>query len=104
MTGTGFIGSFWKNRQFPQGLKPAPLLALDGAAREAAEKLVACHPEVASVPRDRRICFIFNTRKQQILRYAQDDTSENSFSAACKAAFLQRNTYATSPRHLEAAR
>jgi hypothetical protein len=51
--------------------------------------------------RDRRICFISSTRKQQILRSstpatakvavagdpgcAQDDTSENSFSAACNA-------------------
>jgi len=58
----------------------------------------SCHPEVAPVLRDRRICFIFSTRKQQILRSstpatakvavagdpgcAQDDTSENSFSAA----------------------
>jgi hypothetical protein len=42
----------------------------------------SCHPEVAPVLRDRRICFIFSTRKQQILRCAQDDTSENSFSAA----------------------
>jgi hypothetical protein len=33
--------------------------------------------------RDRKICFIFSTRKQQ------DDTSENSFSAACEAAPLQ---------------
>jgi hypothetical protein len=33
-----------------------------------------------------RICFFFSTHKQQILRCAQDDTSENSFSAAAKAA------------------
>jgi hypothetical protein len=26
---------FWKNPQFPQGLKPATLLALDGAAKAA---------------------------------------------------------------------
>ena len=29
--------------------------------------------------RDRRICFIFSTHKQQILRCAQDDTSEKQF-------------------------
>ena len=33
-----------------------------------------CHPEVAPILRDRRICFIFSMRKQQILRCAQDDT------------------------------
>jgi hypothetical protein len=34
--------------------------------------------------RDRRICFAFSAHKQQILRSAQDDTSESSFSSACK--------------------
>jgi hypothetical protein len=29
--------------------------------------------------RDRRICFTFNARKQQILRCAQDDTLEEEF-------------------------
>jgi hypothetical protein len=29
--------------------------------------------------RDRRICFAFSTRKQQILRCAQDDTREEQF-------------------------
>jgi hypothetical protein len=29
------MNAFWKNRQFPQGLKPTPLLALDGAAKAA---------------------------------------------------------------------
>jgi hypothetical protein len=55
-------------------------------------------PGYAPIVRDRRICFTSNARKQQILRFhpsngksavagdpgcAQDDTSENSFSAAC---------------------
>jgi hypothetical protein len=80
---TGCIDALWKDQQFPQGLEPTPILAGDGAAREAAEKLVACHPEVAPVLRDRRICFIFSACKQQILRFAQDDTSENGFSATC---------------------
>ena len=35
MAGTGFIASFWKNRQFPQGLKPAFSLLLNGAAEAA---------------------------------------------------------------------
>jgi transcription termination factor Rho len=35
--------------------------------------------------RDRKICFPFNASKQQILRYAQDDTSESSFLAASQA-------------------
>jgi glutathione transport system ATP-binding protein len=30
-TGTGCINALWKNEQFPQGLKPAPIPALDGA-------------------------------------------------------------------------
>jgi hypothetical protein len=42
-----------------------------------------CHPEVAPILRDRRICFIVSVRKQQILRFAQDDTLGAVFSAAC---------------------
>ena len=38
-----------------------------------------CHPEVAPVLRDRRIFFAYNTRKQQILRYTQDDTLTEQF-------------------------
>jgi hypothetical protein len=38
-TRSGCINAFWKNRQFPQGLKPTPLLPLNGAAKQAAEKL-----------------------------------------------------------------
>jgi len=71
--GAGFINSF-----------------LQGAA-------LARGPGYAPIVRDRRICFTSNARKQQILRFhpatakaplqgpgcAQDDTSENSFSAAC---------------------
>jgi hypothetical protein len=29
------MNAFWRNRQFPQGLKPTPFLALDGAAKAA---------------------------------------------------------------------
>jgi hypothetical protein len=39
--------------------------------------------------RDRKICFVFSARKQQILRYAQDDTSGSSCSTVAEAAPLQ---------------
>jgi hypothetical protein len=38
-----------------------------------------CHPEVAPILRVRRICFAFSTRRQQILRFAQDDTLRKQF-------------------------
>jgi hypothetical protein len=64
-------------------------------ASGAAEKFVQCHPAVAPILRDRRICFISSTREQHILRCstqqrqkrplpgtpaALDDTSGSSFS------------------------
>jgi len=33
------INVFWKNQQFPQGRKPATLLALDGAAKAKSDKV-----------------------------------------------------------------
>jgi hypothetical protein len=45
----------------------------------------SCHPEVAPVLRDRRICFIFSTRKQQILRCAEDDTFGEQFFSSLLA-------------------
>ncbi len=46
-----------------------------------------CHPEVVPVLHDRRICFAFSTRKQQILRYAQDDTRGEQFFSSLLVPF-----------------
>ena len=54
-----------------------------------------CHPEVVPILRDRRICFIFSVRKQQILRFAQDDTlGEEFFSSLLTLASIQKRTHA----------
>jgi hypothetical protein len=53
MSKTDCIDAFWKNRQFPRGLKPPPFLALDGAAKAAplqsrvVKSLAGSYPEAA---------------------------------------------------------
>jgi hypothetical protein len=46
-----------------------------------------CHPEVAPVFGERRICLTSNAREQQILRCAQDDTLEGEFFRSLLEAF-----------------
>jgi hypothetical protein len=71
MTGTGFIGSLWKNRQHPQGLKPALSLLLDGAAKAAPlQKIICATATEAASPR------------------------RNIYATATEAASPQRNIYA----------
>jgi hypothetical protein len=55
------------------------------ASSRLLKNLWKCHPEVAPILRDRRICFIFSVRKQQILRSAQDDNLGEEFFSSLLA-------------------